>query len=91
MANLMLDAGSLYSLGVIMIFIGVIVVFAAFALLFLLSVKTGKTRGGGALIIGPIPLVFGTDKESVKTVLWLSIALTIILFAMFIALHLLGR
>jgi len=82
----------LYSLGVIMIFVGIIVILAAFVVLFLSSIKSGKIRGGGALIIGPIPIVFGTDKESVKTVLWLSITLTIILFAVFIILYLLrGR
>ncbi|MCS7124256.1 MAG: DUF131 domain-containing protein [Candidatus Bathyarchaeota archaeon] len=48
-------------------------------------------KGGGAVIIGPFPIVFGTDKESVKVVLWLSIALTIIAFALFITIHLLGR
>jgi len=71
--------------------VGIIIVVVAFALLFISSVKSGKVRGGGAVIIGPFPIVFGTDKESVKAVLWLSIALTIILFALFITLHLLGR
>lgn len=88
---LTLDAGTLYSLGIIIIFIGVAVIFIAFVLLFFSSWKGGKVRGGGAVIIGPFPIVFGTDKESVKAVLWLSIALTIILFALFITLHLLGR
>ncbi|MBX5320960.1 MAG: DUF131 domain-containing protein [Candidatus Bathyarchaeota archaeon] len=90
--SLMLDADMLYSLGIIMIFVGIIVILAAFVVLFLSSIKSGKIRGGGALIIGPIPIVFGTDKESVKAVLWLSITLTIILFAVFIILYLLrGR
>jgi uncharacterized membrane protein len=89
---LTLNTSMLYSLGIIMIFVGIIVILTAFVVLFLSSIKSGKIRGGGALIIGPIPIVFGTDKESVKTVLWLSITLTIILFAVFIILHLLrGR
>jgi len=91
LAALALDAGTLYSVGIIMILVGIIIVVVAFALLFISSVKSGKVRGGGAVIIGPFPIVFGTDKESVKAVLWLSIALTIILFALFITLHLLGR
>ncbi len=89
--TLALEAGTLYTLGIIIILIGVIVILAAFALFFLSSVKGGKARGGGAVIIGPFPIIFGTDKESVKTVLLLSIALTIILFAFFITLYLLGR
>jgi len=85
-----LDAGTLYNVGII-ILVGIIIVVVAFALLFISSVKSGKVRGGGAVIIGPFPIVFGTDKESVKAVLWLSIALTVILFALFITLYLLSR
>lgn len=87
----MLDANTLYNIGILMILAGIIVIVAAFAMLFISSTKSGQVRGGGALIIGPFPIVFGTDKESVKVVLWLSIALTIMLFALFITLHLLGR
>ncbi|MEM4701305.1 MAG: DUF131 domain-containing protein [Candidatus Bathyarchaeia archaeon] len=89
--NLALDAGSLYSIGLIMILLGVIVIFAAFALLFISSIKGGKMRGGGALIIGPFPIVFGTDREFMKTMLWLSIVLTLIAFALFLTVYLLGR
>ena len=89
LADSALDTSILYSLGITMILVGIIIVVVAFALLFLSSVKSGKVRGGGAVIIGPFPIVFGTDKDSVKAVLWLSIALTIILFALFIILHLL--
>ncbi|MEM3616398.1 MAG: DUF131 domain-containing protein [Candidatus Bathyarchaeia archaeon] len=88
---LTLDVGLIYELGIIIIFIGIIIVIAAFFLLFLSSVKRGKVRGGGALIIGPFPIVFGSDRESVKTVLWLSIALTALLFIVFIMLYFLGR
>jgi uncharacterized membrane protein len=87
----MVDANSLYAIGVIMILAGIIVVVAAFALLFISHFKGGEVRGGGALIIGPFPIVFGTDEKAVKAVLLLSIALTAILFALFITLHLLGR
>lgn len=91
LADFVFDASGLYSLGLIMILVGVIVALAAFVLLFISSVKSGKARGGGAVIIGPFPIVFGTDRESIKAVLWLSIALTIIAFALFIAMYLLGR
>jgi uncharacterized membrane protein len=36
-----------------------------------------KVRGGGAVIIGPFPIVFGTDKKSVKVLLVLSIILMV--------------
>jgi len=70
---LALDDGLLYELGIIIIFIGIIIVIAAFVLLFLSSLKGGRVKGGGALIIGPFPIVFGSDRESVNTVLLLSI------------------
>ena len=89
--GLALGGETLYALGIIIIFIGVIIIFAAFVLLFLSSIKSGRARGGGALIIGPFPIVFGSDKESVKTILWLSIALTVLLFIVSIVLYLLGR
>ncbi|MCK4474502.1 DUF131 domain-containing protein, partial [Candidatus Bathyarchaeota archaeon] len=38
--------------------------------------------GGGVLIIGHFPIIFGTDKEAVKAVLLLSLALTVLLIIM---------
>jgi uncharacterized protein (TIGR00304 family) len=38
-----------------------------------------KVRGGGVIMIGPIPIIFGTDKKSIKSVLLLALALTILL------------
>ena len=50
-------------------------------LMVLSGAKGGKSRvrGGGAVIIGPIPIIFGTDKESVKIILVLSIVLVALL------------
>jgi uncharacterized membrane protein len=89
--GLALGGETLYELGIIIIFVGVIIVFAAFVLLFLSSIKSGRARGGGALIIGPFPIVFGSDEESVKKILWLSIALAVLLFIASVVLYLLGR
>ena len=70
----------LYGLGIAVIFAGILVTLIAVILLLVSSVrKKGKVKGGGAIIIGPFPIVFGTDKESIKTVLLLSITLTILL------------
>lgn len=71
---------SLFYLGFALIFVGLGIVFVAALLLFLASTKKGgKVRGGGAIIIGPFPIVFGTDKESVKLLLVLSLALITLL------------
>ena len=76
----MADANALYSLGIALVFAGIMVIFVAVILLFLAGVKKGgKVKGGGALIIGPFPIIFGTDKESTKTILLLSMALTVLL------------
>jgi len=75
-----MDAETFYGLGIVLIFAGILVILVATVLLFLSSIKEeGKVKGGGAIIIGPFPIIFGTDKESVKTVLLLSLALTILL------------
>lgn len=87
-----LDAEVFYGLGVALIFVGILMVLAAFVLLFISSFRGGKVKGGGAVIVGPFPIIFGTDKESVKTVLWLSIALTLLLLAFMVTFHFLyGR
>ena len=76
----MTDAETLYGLGVILIFAGILITLIAVILLFISSIREkGKVKGGGAIIIGPFPIIFGTDKESVRTVLLLSITLGILL------------
>lgn len=82
-----LDAETLYRLGVSLIFLGVLIVMAAFIMLFIKGFKGGKVRGGGAIIVGPFPIIFGTDKESVKGVLWLSVVLMALILAVMVVFH----
>jgi len=72
------DVAVFYSLGFVLIIVGIIVVFAAILLLSKGNEKKSKVRGAGIVMIGPIPIIFGTDKKSVKTVLVLALALSII-------------
>ena len=66
----------LFSVGAILLFIGFVITFAAVILLAFTAMRgKGGVRGGGAVIIGPFPIIFGTDKESVNVLLLLSIAL----------------
>lgn len=84
-----MDAGTFYGLGIVLIFAGMLVILVAILLLFITSIKgKEKARGGGAIIIGPFPIIFGTDKESIKTVLLLSITLTILLIVMMVIFYL---
>jgi uncharacterized protein (TIGR00304 family) len=69
-----------------------LVVLVAFLLLFLSNAKgEGKAKGGGAIIIGPFPIVFGTDKESVKKILLLSIAVSVLLLIAMVIFYLMSR
>ena len=71
----------LWNVGVSLIFVGFAIALIAVLWLVFSSVKggKGKVKGGGAIIIGPIPIIFGTDKESVKIILLLSIILVALL------------
>jgi uncharacterized protein (TIGR00304 family) len=87
-----MDAGTLYSIGIALVFSGILVFLGAILLLILSSVKRDRNvRGGGAIVIGPFPIVFGTDRESVKKVLLLSLALTILLVIAMVVFYLLSR
>jgi uncharacterized protein (TIGR00304 family) len=74
----------LWNVGIILILAGFSVTFIAAILLFFTAFKEGKVKGGGAIIIGPFPIIFGTGKESVKILLLLSIIL-IALLLVFVA------
>jgi uncharacterized protein (TIGR00304 family) len=67
-------------LGILFLFIGFILI----ALAIMLSVvreSEGKVEGGGAILIGPFPIVFGTSKGMVKLIL---LVLIVILLAMLV-------
>jgi uncharacterized protein (TIGR00304 family) len=87
-----MDAEMLFGLGIALIFAGILITLIAVVLLFVSSVR-GKweVKGGGAIIIGLFPIVFGTDKESIKTVLWLSITLSILLAIVTVIFYLVSK
>jgi uncharacterized protein (TIGR00304 family) len=87
-----MDAGTLYGLAIALIFAGMLIIIVATLLLFLSNVKGGgKVKGGGAIIIGPFPIIFGTDKESVKTILLLSLVLTVLLIIAMVTFYLISK
>ncbi len=57
-----MDEGML-ELGFMLVFVGVIILTIS---LILGAVREGRTevKGGGVVIVGPIPIIFGTDKSS---------------------------
>lgn len=77
----------LLTLGFILIVIGIILVFVGtFAAT--LKAKDTEVRGGGVVLIGPFPIIFGTDTQAVKGVVVLAILL---MLAAFLFLTRLGR
>lgn len=66
----------LWNIGITLILAGFVVTFISVVLLFFTASRgRSKVKGGGAVIIGPFPIIFGTDKESVRMLLLLSIIL----------------
>jgi len=74
----------LWSVGLTLVLIGFAIAFVAVVLLALRGARggKGKVKGGGVVIIGPIPIIFGTDKQSVKIILVLSIILVALLLVL---------
>ena len=87
----MIDSATLYALGMALIFFGVLIIVVAVILLSISGAKKGKVKGGGAIMIGPIPIIFGTDLKSLKTVLMLSLVLTVMLVVAMVVYYLLLR
>ncbi|MCW4047091.1 MAG: DUF131 domain-containing protein [Candidatus Bathyarchaeota archaeon] len=89
----MTGAEALYAVGFALIFIGVLVIIVAIIAASVLGAKKGKSKvkAGGAVIIGPVPIIFGTDKKSLKTVLLLSMALTVLLIVAMVVYYFLFR
>ena len=70
----------LWSIGLTLIFVGFALTLIAVVWLFARNSKRkGSVKGGGVVVIGPVPIIFGTDKETVKTLLILSTVLVALL------------
>jgi len=80
----MADSSVLYLLGFVLVFVGIIVLIAAAVLASVLRIKNGKVKAAGVIVVGPVPIVFGSDKKTVKDVFKLAIVLTamLIVFAL---------
>jgi len=65
----------MFEIGFGLTLVGLLVAFVAIILM-ITSGRKGErqVRGGGVLFIGPIPIIFGTDNQSVKVIMLLAIA-----------------
>jgi uncharacterized protein (TIGR00304 family) len=73
----------LVSLGIVLVVAGVLVALVALMLSMARS-KTTTGRGGAIVIVGPIPIIFASDKQSAKILLVLSIILVGALIVLFV-------
>jgi len=86
-----IDSAALYTLGIALIFVGVFIIVVAVVLLSVSGAEKAEVKGGGVIMIGPVPIIFGTDKKSLETVLLLSLALTVVLVVAMVVYYLLLR
>ena len=77
------------SIGTILIITGFLVTILALLLMFLSPLKRGerKISGGGVILIGPIPLIFATERKLVKALTLISIILIALMLIYFLILH----
>jgi uncharacterized protein (TIGR00304 family) len=86
-----LDLEFFIALGIALVVVGVIIIISVAILASSRSSGKGKAKVAGIVMIGPIPIIFGTDKKSVKEVLLLALTVTIaIIIAMILYYLLLG-
>lgn len=87
-----MDAPSVTEVGFLLIIFGFVLAFAAMILLAFRSARgSEKTRAAGVLLIGPIPIIFGTDRDSVKGLMILAIALMIVVLVVMFLPYLFGK
>jgi len=85
-----LDIAALDTIGIVLVVVGIIAIVAAIILASASGTKKGKVRGAGVVMIGPIPIIFGTDKKSVKEAIVLALALMIVVLIIYLVLWLMG-
>jgi uncharacterized protein (TIGR00304 family) len=79
-----MGASVFLALGIALIVVGILVVVVAVIVASARGARGGKTRAAGVIMIGPIPIIFGTDKKAVKSVLVLALVLTIVLLIFYV-------
>jgi len=74
-----MNTASTADLGFLLIILGFALAVIAMLIMVLRSPRgPSSAKGAGLILIGPIPIVFGTDKQSVKIVMVLAIVLILL-------------
>ncbi|MCD6340554.1 MAG: DUF131 domain-containing protein [Desulfurococcales archaeon] len=78
----------IFTLGMVLIFVGFIIVILSLILSYTKPSPAGrggaKVSGGGVIIVGPVPIVFGTDKRAALAAAVVGAILTIIVLVVFL-------
>ena len=81
----------IFTVGLLLALAGFAVGILTFIIAVLRSARgAGRVRGGGVVMIGPVPIVFGTDKESTRILILLAIILMVV-FVVFTLLPIMWR
>jgi uncharacterized protein (TIGR00304 family) len=73
---------SIAEIGLMLVIFGfILAIIAAFVLAVRRRQGTTEARGGGVLLVGPIPIIFGSDRGSTKALLILAIVLMALMLA----------
>jgi len=87
-----LDTSPVTDLGFLLIIFGFVLAVVAMILLVVRSSRgSTQARGAGLLLIGPIPIIFGTDRQSAKVVMVLAIVLILLMLVIMLLPSFLGR
>ena len=87
-----MDTSSFTDLGVVLIVFGFVLALVAMLTMIVRSPRGQSSgKGAGLVLIGPIPIVFGTDKQSVKLVMILAIVLILLVLALMFLPSFIGR
>ena len=80
-----------FFIGLALFILGIIICIIGVLWNIIKSFKTkGRIRGGGVVIIGPFPIIYGTDKEFTKMALIMTIIFFIFAFLTFLLPLILG-
>lgn len=80
------------TLGFLLVFIGILVILAGMLSMVYQTWKTGGdgmekpetgVRGAGVIMIGPVPIIFGSDVTALKPVMILAVVLMVIAVILF--------
>jgi uncharacterized protein (TIGR00304 family) len=80
----MVNSNTIILAGVVVIILGILLIFLGAALqITSKSGGTGEVQAGGVVMIGPIPIIFGTNKNITTISIVLAIILMVLAYLLF--------